>query len=225
MYQQVPVTCSYFLDVSRRSWSSRMSAPWKGIVFALLVLDWKHWAVRMKLIWFLTCPLGACQVVQDKFSGWGVLARWVSGCPQTLGVSSLYFLSLQCQIYLLYVPVQCWYESGFTLAFQMRVIWAPQMVSQQVSPFFSVLHCPHGLGKFQACPFHDVVFPPLLLSALSSSPFYCASPDGFGQTWWLGDMTISLQFASLYDGQEVFVWSNCLLDLGTDFLVSNMVFI
>ena len=37
-------------------------------------------------------------------------------------------------------------------------------------------------------------------------------------------MTISLQFASLYDGQEVFVWSDCLLDLGTDFLVGNMIF-
>ena len=38
-------------------------------------------------------------------------------------------------------------------------------------------------------------------------------------------MTILLQFASLYDGQEVFVWSDCLLDLGTDFLVGNMVFV
>ena len=36
-------------------------------------------------------------------------------------------------------------------------------------------------------------------------------------------MSIPLQFASLYDGQEVFVWSNCLLDLGTDFLIGNMV--
>ena len=27
-------------------------------------------------------------------------------------------------------------------------------------------------------------------------------------------MTIPLQFASLYDSQEVFVWSDCLLDLG-----------
>ena len=34
-----------------------------------------------------------------------------------------------------------------------------------------------------------------------------------------------LQFASLYDGQEVFVWSDCLLGLGTDFLVGNMVFV
>ena len=38
-------------------------------------------------------------------------------------------------------------------------------------------------------------------------------------------MTTPLQFASLYGGQEVFVWSNCLLDVGTDFLVSNTVFL
>ena len=38
-------------------------------------------------------------------------------------------------------------------------------------------------------------------------------------------MTIPLQFASLYNCQKIFMWSNCLLDLGTDFLVGNMVFI
>ena len=37
-------------------------------------------------------------------------------------------------------------------------------------------------------------------------------------------MTIPLQLASLYDREEIFMWSNCLLDLGTDFLVGNMVF-
>ena len=36
-------------------------------------------------------------------------------------------------------------------------------------------------------------------------------------------MTTPLQFASLYNGQEVFVWSDYLLDLGTDFLVGTMV--
>ena len=40
-----------------------------------------------------------------------------------------------------------------------------------------------------------------------------------------GDMTIPLQFVSLCDRQEVFMWSNYLLDLGTDFLVGNMVFV
>ena len=38
-------------------------------------------------------------------------------------------------------------------------------------------------------------------------------------------MSIPLQFASLYDFQEVFVSSDCLLDLGTDFLVGNGVFV
>ena len=41
----------------------------------------------------------------------------------------------------------------------------------------------------------------------------------------MGDMTIPLQFASLYGRQETLMWSNCLLDLGTDFLVGNMVFV
>ena len=36
-------------------------------------------------------------------------------------------------------------------------------------------------------------------------------------------MTIPLQFASLYDGQVV--WSDCLMDLGTDLLVGNVVFL
>ena len=38
-------------------------------------------------------------------------------------------------------------------------------------------------------------------------------------------MTILLQFASFYDDQEVYMWSDCLLDLGADFLVGNVVFV
>ena len=52
-------------------------------------------------------------------------------------------------------------------------------------------------AELQACPFPDVVFPPLSLSALPPSPFHCALQDGFGQTWWTGNMAIPLQFASL----------------------------
>ena len=40
----------------------------------------------------------------------------------------------------------------------------------------------------------------------------------------MGDMSIPLQFASLYDG-KVFVRSDYLLELGTDFLVGNTVFV
>ena len=75
-----------------------------------------------------------------------------------------------------------------------RVAGAPQMILQ---PVFSILPCsllPSGLGDLQACPFPGVVFPSLPLSALSSSPFYYTLQDGFGQTWWKGDMTIPVQF-------------------------------
>ena len=53
----------------------------------------------------------------------------------------------------------------------MRVTGAPQMTSRPISPLFSVLHFPLGLGKLQACPFPDVIFQPLPLSALSFPPF------------------------------------------------------
>ena len=63
-----------------------------------------------------------------------------------------------------------------------RVVGAPQMILQPVFSIFLVLHCPLGLAELQACPFPNVVFPPLPLSALSSSPFHCALQYGFGQT-------------------------------------------
>ena len=113
-------------------------------------------------------------------------AKWHFCCqnidrPTVLIISSSH-LSLNCE--------SCW---GTTDDFATN------------SLHFPVFHCPMGLGELQACPFPDVVFPPLFLSALSSSPFRCKLQDGSGQTWWTWDMTILLQFASLYHGQEVFV--------------------
>ena len=58
-----------------------------------------------------------------------------------------------------------------------RVVGAPQMILQ---PVFSIFPC--SPLSSEACPFPDVVFLPLPLSALSSSPFHCALQDGFGQT-------------------------------------------
>ena len=56
------------------------------------------------------------------------------------------------------------------------------MILQPVfSIFFPVLHCPLGLAELQACPFSDVIFPPLPLSALSSSSYHFALQDCFGQ--------------------------------------------
>ena len=36
---------------------------------------------------------------------------------------------------------------------------------------------------------------------------------------------ILFEFASFYDSQQVFVWSDCLLDLGTNFFVGNIVLV
>ena len=60
-----------------------------------------------------------------------------------------------------------------------------QIISQPVSSIFHCSPLPSGTWQLQACPFPDVVFPLLLLSALSSSHFHCALQDGFGQTWWM----------------------------------------
>ena len=38
-------------------------------------------------------------------------------------------------------------------------------------------------------------------------------------------ISVPHQFASLYGGQNIVVWFDCLLDLGTDFLVGSMVFV
>ena len=57
------------------------------------------------------------------------------------------------------------------------------------------------------------------------SPLSLCFAKWFWPDWWTRDMCIPLQCWSLYDGREVFVWSDCLLDLGTDFLVGNMVFV
>ena len=95
----------------------------------------------------------------------------------------------------------------------------------------SFLHFPlfsTALWDFaNSSPVHSLTLSSHFLSCLPCllPPFHCALRDGFGQTWWIGDMTIPLQFASLYHGQEVFVWSDCLLDLGTDFIVGNMFFV
>ena len=56
-----------------------------------------------------------------------------------------------------------------------------------------------------------IVFPPLPLSVLSSFSFRCALQDGFGQTWWTGNMSIPLQFASVYVDQ-MSVWSEYILE-------------
>ena len=88
----------------------------------------------------------------------------------------------------------------------------------QFPPFYPVLHCPMGYAELQACPFLDVVSPPLfvvvvVVVVVVCLVFFHLSP-GLVSWFWsrTEDMSITLQSASLYDCQKVFVWSYCLLD-------------
>ena len=96
--------------------------------------------------------------------------------------------------------------------------------SNRFSPMFSILS-QYILELVLCRRWADIKSPPLFPSALSSHPVHCALQNGFGQTWWTRDVSLPLHFASLYGGHEVFVWSDYLLDHGTDFLVGNMVFV
>ena len=93
--------------------------------------------------------------------------------------------------------------------------------------FFPVLNCPLGLGKLQACPFPDVVFPPFPLSAFVFFPLSLCLAKWFWPNLMnvRHDHTTAIWSGGLYNDQEVFVWSDCLLDLGTDFIIGNIVFV
>ena len=109
----------------------------------------------------------------------------------------------------------------FTYPLTAGLVGALRMTSLPVSS----IHCRLGLGELQACLFLDV-FPPLFLSSLSSSLFHCALQGGFGQPDLMNgrdDHTNAVCLSLRWSGG--ILWSDCLLDLGADFHVGNMVFV
>ena len=96
------------------------------------------------------------------------------------------------------------------------------MISQPFSSIFLCSSLPSGTWRTSGLP--------LCCLSTSSSVYLVFFPlslcltNWFWPDRWTGDMSIPLQFASLYDDQ-VFLWSDCLLDLGTDFLIGNMIFV
>ena len=68
------------------------------------------------------------------------------------------------------LPAQSIYLSifFFTFIYPLTVggCWGDRWLHNKFPPFFSVLHRSLGLGKLQACPFPDVVFPSLFLPCL-----------------------------------------------------------
>ena len=90
------------------------------------------------------------------------------------------FFHLGCRLVVILSSMQCVLFIIIIIIYPLtaRVVEAPQMISQAVSFIFPCTPLPSGTWRtpaVQACPFSDVVFPPLPLSALSSSPFHSLS--------------------------------------------------
>ena len=103
----------------------------------------------------------------------------ICGAPKTIAVKELMMMMMRAEGCTMIRPhrieLECWLVDIIIIIISIiinpltaRVVGTLQMILQAV---FSIFPCSP-----------DVVFPPLPLSALSSSPFHCALQDGFGQT-------------------------------------------
>ena len=107
--------------------------------------------------------------------------------------------------------------------FPARVVGAPQMILQ---PVFSILPC--SSLPSETCRTPGLSIPWCCLPTSSSVCLVFFPLSLCLARWFWPDLMNGKHdhaYAPLYDHQEVFVWSNCLLDLGADFLVGNMVFV
>ena len=107
----------------------------------------------------------------------------------------------------------------------VRVIWAPQMISQPVSSIFPCSPLPSG-----TCRTPGLSIPWCCLPTSSSVCFVFFPLSKCLARWFWPDAmnrrhNHTTAVSTLYDGQDVFVWSNCLLDLGIDFFVGNTVLV
>ena len=106
-----------------------------------------------------------------------------------------------------------------------RVVGAPQMISQPVSSIFPCSPMPSETWGTPGLSSPCCCLPASSSVCLVFFPLSLCLARWFWQDLMSRKHSITLQFASLYDGQEVVVWSDCLLDLDTDLLVGNMVFV
>ena len=103
----------------------------------------------------------------------------------------------------------------------MGVVGTLRMTSWPVSSIF--LFSTALLDLAISRPVHSLMFSHTSFSVyLVFFPLSLCLARWFWPNWWTEDVSIPLQFASHYNSQEVFMQSNCLLNLGTDFLIGNL---
>ena len=107
-----------------------------------------------------------------------------------------------------------------------RVVGAPQMISQPISSIFPCSPLPFGTWRTPGLSISWCCLPTSSSVCLVFFPLSLCLARWFWPDLKNGrhDHTTAVCI-SFYNGQEIFMWSDCLLDLGTDFLVGNMVFV
>ena len=88
----------------------------------------------------------------------------------TVGITLVYYRNRHCKACHHYYYCLSYHCHHHHQSLNREGRWGTRWFCNQFSPFSPVLHCPLGFAELQACPFPDVAFPPLPLSALSSSP-------------------------------------------------------
>ena len=99
------------------------------------------------------------------------------------------------------------------------------MISQPVSSIFPCSPLASGTWRIPGLSIPWSCLPTISSVCLLFFPLSLCLARWFWSDLMNGRHGHTTEFASLYHGQEVFVWSDCLLDLGTNFHVGNVGFV
>ena len=172
-----------------------------------------------------------CNFWRKHFHGLSTLAASVSLAVELLNWSSTPPLSVHVPLFCF-----CWCYFLFLFLYLLcifiiiinpltaSVVGAPQMILQPVFSIFPCSPLPSGTCRTPGLSIPWCCLPTSSSVCLVFFPLSLCLARWFRPVLMNGRHDHTLQFASLYN-DRVFVWSNCLLDLGTDYLVGNMVFV
>ena len=113
----------------------------------------------------------------------------------------------------------------FTYSLTAGVVGAPQMTSQPVSSNFLWSPLPYGTLRTPGLSIPWCFLPTTFFFLSAFSLLSLCLARWFWPDLMNGRHVRTLKFPSLYNGQKVLVWSSCLLDFGTTFLIGNVVFV
>ena len=111
-----------------------------------------------------------------------------------------------------------------TYPINMKPIGAPQMTSQPISSIFLCSSMPSGTSWTPGLSIPWCCLPTFFSACLVFFPLSRCLARQFWSDLMNG-RHVHTTSVCVYYGQKVYMWSDCLLNLGIDFLIGNMVFV